>query len=88
MSEAAKKQLQDVGTWAFKGILSVAAAMAIFIFNDMRDSVGMIRTEMQDNVKVLREDVQTITDIVIRLDEKVDRNKEDIKRLEETKRNK
>lgn len=77
MSDAIKKHLTDLGSWTFKGLLSIAAGMAIFIFNEMRDSIHDIQTITQD-----------ISKIAIRLEAKVERNEQDIRHLEDTKADK
>jgi hypothetical protein len=84
MSDQLKKHLTDAGAWAFKGILSIVAALAIFIFNEMRSAITEIG-----------EVVTSMSAVVVRLDEKVDRNiqdikenKDDIKRLDEKKADK
>lgn len=65
--EDVKKLLIGGGSYVFKGIIGIALTLSLFIFNEMRDSMVSIQ-----------KDVEGISDIVIRLDEKVERNKSDI----------
>lgn len=84
MSTEFKKQLTDIGTWAFKGSLMLLGTFAVVIFNDMNARVE----DLHGEVKEFRKEMKNVTGVVIRLEEKVDRSKEDIRRLEETKQNK
>lgn len=77
MSDDVKRQLTVFINAATRWLFGSAVALALFIFNDMRSSVQEIKSN-----------VQGISDVVIRLEEKVERSQKDIDRLEQTKANK
>ena len=95
MSAELEKKLNDIGSWTFKGILSVAAGMTVFIFMDMRDNVRSELTRITDgmvdlrgDMKIQTKELKNVSDVVIRLDEKIERNKENIERLDRQKQDK
>lgn len=77
MSLELKRQIADAAGWVFKGLIALAAWFTVTIFND-------VRTEL----KTISKDLDEVSKIVIRLDEKVERNKENIDRLDRQKQDK
>ena len=74
MSTELQKQLTAIGSYLFKGTVATLFAMAVFIFNDMRESVSNIE-----------EKVSKVSDAVIRHDGEIRTNAKDIERLDRTK---
>lgn len=70
MSSEMKKQLTDFATWSLKGLAALAAGFALFIFNDVRE-----------DVQYMREKMEQVSEVVIRHDGQIERNKADIERL-------
>jgi len=72
-----KNTLSNLGEWIFKGAILVILWFA-------KDSF----TEMKGDVKDMAKDLNKVSEVVIRLDEKVERDRESIDRLERTKQDK
>lgn len=84
MADAIKRYLSDVPAWGFKGIVIGLISLSLFVFNDMRTNIEDIRNE-----------VRGVSNIMIRLEGKVEthdvsikENRDDIKRLERDKSDK
>lgn len=95
MSADQQRILAAWGQWIFKGILSVAASLVVYVHFEMKDNVkaelhritdGML--EIRGDMKVQTGEIVNLGKAMIRVEGQVETNRQNIERLERDKKNK